>query len=96
MSKKPTTFEEAEAYTQALTAKDGCPFVMAPDFWLNSQLPVAKYYGGCDYNGVKYVVVPTTGDLVRFDCVDIYHKFYEKNRPHYDADGNKIEAKPST
>lgn len=94
--KKPTTFEEAEAYTEALTAKDGCPFVMGPHFWLNSQLSVAKYYGGCDYNGVKYVVVPQTADLVRFDCLDIYKKFYQKNRPHYDKDGNKIEAKPST
>ena len=47
--KKPTTFEEAEAYTEALTAKDGCPFVMGPNFWLSSQLSVAKYYGGCSY-----------------------------------------------
>lgn len=79
--KKPTTFEEAEAYTKALFAKDHRPFVMSPDFWLNSQLSVAKYYGGCDYNGVKYVIVPSTCDMVRFDCLDIYHKFYKKTVP---------------
>lgn len=90
--KKPTTFEEAEAYTKVLFAKDHCPFVMGPDFWLNSQLSVAKYYGGCTYNGVKYVVVPATADLVRFDCLDIYKKFYQRNRPHYDKGGNKTEA----
>lgn len=91
--KKPTTFEEAEKYTEALTAKDHCPFVMGPDFWLNSQLSVAKYYGGCTYNGVEYVVVPSTADLVRFDCLDIYKKFYMKNRPHYDENGQRIGKK---
>lgn len=80
-------------HKEELFAKDHCPFVMAPDCWLNSQLSVAKYYGGCDYNGVKYVVVPQTVDLVRFDCLDIYKKFYQKNRPHYDKDGNETEAK---
>lgn len=93
MSRKPKTFEEAEKYTEALFAKDHCPFVMGPDFWLNSQLSVAKYYGGFDYNGVKYVIVPSTGDMVRFDCLDIYHKFYEKDRPHYDKEGKLVLQK---
>lgn len=26
------------------------------DVWSNSQLSIAKYYGGCDLNGKKYVL----------------------------------------
>lgn len=91
MAKKVKTFEEAEAYTKRLFAKDRCPFVMGADFWLNSQLSVAKYSGGCVYNGVRYVIDYDTCDLVRFDCLDVYLEFYKENRPHHDKDGNLIE-----
>ena len=91
--RKPKTFEEAKEYTKKLFAKDHCPFLMDPDVWLNSQLSVAKYYGGCSYNGVNYVIVPSTCDMVRFDCLDIYHKFYEKDRPHYDKEGKLVPKK---
>lgn len=36
------------------------------DEWANSQLSIAKYYGGCDINGHKYVLdydnCPTKGE----------------------------------
>lgn len=36
------------------------------DVWANSQLSIAKYYGGCDLNGKKYILdyknCPTKGE----------------------------------
>lgn len=32
--------------------KDRIPY----NVWSNSQLSIAKYYGGCDINGKKYVL----------------------------------------
>lgn len=40
---------------------------MTEEFWRNSQLSVAKYYGGGRYNGHEYIIVDKLGrDL--FEC----------------------------
>lgn len=46
--------------------------LMPAEFWMNSQLSVAKYFGGIKINGVQYVVVGT--DLLREDWVPVYKK----------------------
>ena len=39
--------------------------------WQNSQLSIARHYGGCDYNGQRYVIDETTEGqpLVRLDVI---------------------------
>ena len=39
--------------------------------WQNSQLSIARHYGGCDYNGQRYVVDEATEGqpLVRLDVI---------------------------
>lgn len=43
----------------------------------NSQLSIARHYGGCKYQGRQYVYIPTTDELIREDVVKwvmIYRK----------------------
>lgn len=78
---KANSKEAADLLIDKLSAKDGVPFVMGFDCWINSQLSVAKYYGGLTYNNVHYQIDWDTGDLVRSDCYDLYVKFYKNDRP---------------
>lgn len=48
--------------------------MMAKEFWLASQLSVAKYSGGCQAWGHEYLVMPQTYDLLRSDFIPQYRK----------------------
>ena len=45
--------------------------LMHPDFWLNSQLSVARFYGAITLNGETYLVDGKTNYLVRSDFVKL-------------------------
>ena len=38
--------------------------------WINSQLSVARFYGGINYNGASYVIEPKTNDLVKWVTIE--------------------------
>ena len=44
--------------------------------WFNSQLSIARHYGGCTYQGARYVVTSPDPDqpLVRFDVLEAERK----------------------
>lgn len=42
--------------------------------WMNSQLSVARFYGGLRLGGHEYMVMPDSGDLLREDFVKYYKK----------------------
>ena len=44
---------------------------MHPDFWLNSQLSIARFYGAITLNGETYLVDGKTNYLVRSDFVKL-------------------------
>lgn len=49
------------------------PLLMTEDFWANSQLSIARYYGKITFNGRKYIIVDKHGrDL--FECSAIADK----------------------
>ena len=49
------------------------PILMTEEFWANSQLSVARYFGGVTFEGRKYIIVDKLGrDL--FECSDIADK----------------------
>ena len=49
------------------------PLLMTEEFWANSQLSVARYYGEIIFGGRKYIIVDKLGrDL--FECSDIADK----------------------
>lgn len=41
---------------------------------MNSQLSVARLYGGIKFNGEEYVIVPPKNDLLLKDWVPVYKK----------------------
>lgn len=45
---------------------------MSAEFWMNSQLSVARFTGGITINGQRYVVMGT--DLLLADWVPVYTK----------------------
>ena len=47
---------------------------MTKDYWMASQLSIARYSGGCKINGKEYLVVPQSYDLVRTDFIKYYTK----------------------
>ena len=48
--------------------------MMTKEFWLGSQLSVAKYSGGCRVWGHEYLVMPQSYDLLRSDFIPQYRK----------------------
>ena len=43
------------------------PIVLTEAQWANSPLSVARYYGGCKFNGVQYVILNKEGKDI-FEC----------------------------
>ena len=41
--------------------KETTPLLMTEEFWRNSQLSVARFYGGVEFNGRRYVIVNKDG-----------------------------------
>lgn len=41
--------------------------VMAEDFWANSQLSIARYFGKIRFNGFDYIIVDKRGKDI-FEC----------------------------
>ncbi len=50
------------------------PILMEEGYWMNSQLSVARFYGGIKFNGEVYVIVPPKNDLLLKDWVPVYKK----------------------
>ena len=71
-------------------APEPLPDYFGYDFWVNSQLSVARFFGGCEFNGTKYVVDMDTGDLVKFS----YLKEYLKK--HYSSVTSRYAGKKLT
>ncbi len=45
-------------------SKDNMPVLMAEEYWANSMFSIARYYGGIQWNGKKYVVVNKFGETL--------------------------------
>ena len=41
-----------------------CPIIIEKEYWENSQLSIAKYYGGLKFNGKEYKIVNKDGITV--------------------------------
>lgn len=55
-----------------------------PKVILNCQMgyfSIAKYYGGIEFNGAKYLYIPTEDALIREDLVKKYQKLLKKQIP---------------
>lgn len=61
--------------------------VIEKDVWLNSQLSIARFYGGIKIDGKEYNVVSPSGDLVRKDYLPLYKKLGRDKLLKYIAQG---------
>lgn len=50
------------------------PILIKEGYWMNSQLSVARFYGGIKFNGEEYVIVPPKNDLLLKKWVPVYKK----------------------
>lgn len=50
------------------------PILIMSDYWMNSQLSIARFYGGIKFNGEEYVIVPPKNDLILSKWVPVYKK----------------------
>ena len=50
------------------------PILIEESYWMNSQLSVARFYGGIKFNGEEYVIGPPENDLLLKGWVPIYEK----------------------
>ena len=48
------------------------------DYWLNSHLSIVRYYGACNFNGVRYELDELTEDLCREDVAKARRAAYTK------------------
>ena len=49
------------------------PILMTEEFWANSQLSIARYYGEITFNGRKYIIVDKHGRDI-YECSAIADK----------------------
>lgn len=50
------------------------PILIEEAYWMNSQMSVARFYGGMKFNGEEYVIVPPKNDLIQVKWVGVYRK----------------------
>ena len=50
------------------------PILIEEGYWMNSQLSVARFYGGIKFGGEEYVIVPPKNDLLLKDWEPVYKK----------------------
>ena len=50
------------------------PILIEEGYWMNSQLSIARFYGGIRFNGEEYVIVPPKNDLLLKVWVPVYKK----------------------
>ena len=48
--------------------------IIAYDYWINSQMSIARFYGGMTLNGNVYRILGDKHDLVRNDWCKVYEK----------------------
>ena len=50
------------------------PILIEEGYWMNSQMSVARFFGGIKFNGEEYIIVPPKNDLLLKDWVPVYKK----------------------
>lgn len=48
--------------------------LITKEVWLNSQLSIARFYGGIHINGTRYIIMGSEQDLVNNDFAKYYNK----------------------
>lgn len=68
------------------------PILITADYWMNSQLSVARFFGGVKFNGEEYVIVPPKNDLLLADWVPVYNKLGRERTIGLIKNGTSLEV----
>ena len=68
------------------------PILIEEGYWMNSQLSVARFYGGIKFNGEEYVIVPPKNDLLLKDWVPVYKKLGRERTIGLIKNGTSLEV----
>lgn len=63
-----------------------CPIAMAEEYWANSHMSIARYYGGVTFNGHEYEIVNKHGITI--------FQLSSPSSKHYVGDGAKKAIEP--
>lgn len=61
-------------------------------YWMNSQLSVARFYGGIKFNGEEYVIVPPKNDLLLSKWVPVFKALGRERTVKLIKNGTSLEA----
>lgn len=50
------------------------PILIEEGYWMNSQLSVARFFGGMKINGEQYIIVPPKNDMIQSKWAKVYRK----------------------
>lgn len=68
------------------------PILIEEGYWMNSQLSVARFYGGIKFNGEEYVIVPPKNDLILSKWVPVYKKLGRNKTVKLIENGTSLEV----
>ena len=68
------------------------PILIEEAYWMNSQLSVARFYGGIKFNGEEYFIVPPKNDLLLKDWVPVYKKLGRERTIGLIKNGTSLEV----
>lgn len=68
------------------------PILIEEGYWMNSQLSVARFYGGIKFNGKEYIIVPPKNDLLLKDWVTVYKKLGRERTIGLIKNGTSLEV----
>ena len=68
------------------------PILIEEGCWMNSQLSVARFYGGIKFNGEEYVIVPPKNDLLLSKWVPVFKALGRERTVKLIKNGTSLEV----
>lgn len=68
------------------------PILIEEGYWMNSQMSVARFFGGIKFNGEEYIIVPPKNDLLLKDWVTVYKKLGRERTIGLIKNGTSLEV----
>lgn len=68
------------------------PILIEEGYWMNSQLSVARFYGGIKFNGEEYVIVPPKNDLLLSKWVPVFKALGRERTVKLIKNGTSLEV----
>lgn len=68
------------------------PILIEEGYWMNSQLSVARFYGGIKFGGEEYVIVPPKNDLLLKGWVPVFKALGRERTVKLIKNGTSLEV----